>query len=196
MTPRGQCTSWISRHCIISITLITILLNCSCYYFLHTLTTLSVSATRPWVSYVHLPRLLLSPFKRQLDRICVADWACIMLPPSKEPEWRMMSVLPLLSGGISSWRQGRGNPLRHTTTHTDTGVSLDSPFLASNTTTFSSPSSPFHFPCIGTSRLLSFVCSLILCIYTFRHFIFRVILTFLRKTNKKVCFFFSHHVLI
>lgn len=39
----------------------------------------------------------------------------------------MMCVLPLLSGGISSWRQGRGNPLRHTTTHTDTRVSLDSP---------------------------------------------------------------------
>lgn len=46
----------------------------------------------------------------------------------------MMCVLPLLSGGISSWRQGRGNPLRHTTTHTDTGVSLDSPSSSSSTT--------------------------------------------------------------
>lgn len=43
-----------------------------------------------------------------------------------------MCVLPLLSGGISSWRQGRGNPLRHTTTHTDTGVSLDSPSSSSS----------------------------------------------------------------
>lgn len=49
----------------------------------------------------------------------------------------MMCVLPLLSGGISSWRQGRGNPLRHTTTHIDTGVSLDSP--SSSTTTTSMP---------------------------------------------------------
>lgn len=59
----------------------------------------------------------------------------------------MMCVLPLLSGGISSWRQGRGNPLRHTTTHTDTGVSLDSP-SSSTTTTTSMP--------LGLLRLLFF----------------------------------------
>lgn len=58
-----------------------------------------------------------------------------------------MCVLPLLSGGISSWRQGRGNPLRHTTTHTDTGVSLDSP-SSSSTTTSSMP--------LGLLRLLFF----------------------------------------
>lgn len=55
-----------------------------------------------------------------------------------------MCVLPLLSGGISSWRQGRGNPLRHTTTHTDTGVSLDSPSSSTTTTTTSMPLGLLH----------------------------------------------------
>lgn len=61
----------------------------------------------------------------------------------------MMCVLPLLSGGISSWRQGRGNPLRHTTTHTDTEVSLDSPSSSTTATTTSMP--------LGLLRLLLFI---------------------------------------
>lgn len=83
------------------------------------------SAPEEQISY---DQLWWMPFKQQLDRISQAGSVCIMLLSSKAvvwTEWRMMAVLPLLSAGISIWRQGRGNPLRHTTTHTDTGVMLD-----------------------------------------------------------------------
>lgn len=97
----------------------------------------------------------------------------------------MMCVLPLLSGGISSWRQGRGNPLRHTTTHTDTGVSLDSPSTSTSSPLSSSSSAffffcpnpppprlglPSLFPGLRASHLLFLPCSTLFCfLFCFFH---------------------------
>lgn len=64
-----------------------------------------------------------------------------------------MCVLPLR--GISSWRQGRGDPLRHTTTHRDTEVSLDSPSASSAQPPTLPPAPPcFPFPDLDAHHVL------------------------------------------
>lgn len=63
------------------------LFNYPRFYLLHRASKLDDSASEHSISYDQLPRLSLPPFKQQLDRICEAHWACIVLLSSKGTEW-------------------------------------------------------------------------------------------------------------